>query len=347
VRSGPVDRRSALKLAAVAAAATAAGCSSSTPVVRPTPSRSPSATPLPARSPDPPPAPELAPVAPWSPSGRESLPALKLAAAGLVQAVCTRRPGQTVADAFEPLAAALAPGFDGSAALRTLAPLGEGAASTGEVLYPQLGGLVPIGKSARSACVMVVVRQRILSAGGSTTSVTRTVDVRLFRDGDRWQVTAVPSVGGEPVARPADLPPAAVRVLDDPRLALPDTARWDVHAGRVSLDLLDLLADAVEVLGRVGVTVLVSGHPPQVYGTATVSAHAVGRAADVWQVTGVTVVDDRSPGGPTAQLQAAALLDRRTSQVGSPPGTDRDGRGRRRSFADLVHEDHLHLAVRR
>lgn len=337
-----VDRRQLLRLAAVAAAATATGCSSSAPGSSPTRSPSPEVTPRP-------PAPSLPPALPavprWTPSPRETVPALKTAAADVVQALCTRRPGQTVADALASLGPLLSPRLDSAGALRVLAPLGEGRVSTGEIVYPQYGGLAPIAADATTGAAMVVVRHRMLSAAGVETTVTRTVDVRLERQGQRWQVTAVPSVGGEPVARPTGLHPIAASVLDDPRVRLPDSARWDIHAGRVSLDLLDLLAGAT-ALGPVGVTVLASGHPREVFGTGSVSAHTVGRAVDIWQLAGIAVVDDRSPGGPTAQLQAAALLDRRTAQVGSPPGTDADGPRSRRSFANLVHEDHLHLAVR-
>ena len=245
-------------------------------------------------------------------------------------------------DALEAAGPLLAPSFVVPAGL---AVLGEGTASTGAVVYPQFGGLSPLGADARQSSVMVVVRQSLLSRGGAVTTVTRTLDVRLSRDGDRWQVTGVPDLGGEPVDRPRDLPPAAVRVLDDPRIALPDSARWDVHRGAVSPALLEVLSAAAE-LGDVGVTVLATGHPREVFGTDRLSAHTVGRAVDVWRLGTTAVVDDRSPGGPAAQVQAQALLDRRVSQVGSPPGTDQDGAGRR-SFDDLVHEDHLHLAVRR
>lgn len=282
----------------------------------------------------------------WTPSPRESLPAFKQVAADVAQALCTRARGQSVADALDAASVSLAPDLDAVAALSALAPLGEGAASTGEVVYPQFGGLAPLGLEATTGAAMVVVRQRVLDAGGRTTAVTRTFDLRLRRQDQRWLVHAVPSIGGAPVARPADLPPAAVRVLDDPRISLPDTARWDVHAGLVSADLLGLLGD-VASLGEIAVTVLRTGHPREVFGTGSTSAHTAGQAADIWRVGTTPVVDDRSPGGPAARLQAAALLDPRTSQVGSPPGTDVDGSGASRSFDDLVHEDHLHLAVRR
>ena len=339
-------RRRALQLAVVAAAATAAGCSSSDPVarpaVRPSPFRTRPPTPRPLVAS---PAPALAPVARWAPSPRESVPGLKLAAADVVQALCTRRAGQGLADALASVAPLLGPGFDQALALSVLAPLGEGLASTGEIVYPQYGGLDPMATDAVRGAAMVVVRQRVLSEAGLVSTTTRTLDVRLTRFGSQWLVTAVPEAGGEPVARPAGLSPAAVRVLDNPQLVLPDTARWDIHAGLVSDDVLEVLSNA-GTLGTVGVTVLRTGHPREVFGTPTVSAHAVGRAVDVWQIAGNAVVDDVGPGTLTTQLQTAAMIDPRVDQVGSPPGTDLDGPGSRRSFANLVHEDHLHLAVR-
>jgi len=279
------------------------------------------------------------------PSPRESVPGLKLAAADVVQALCTRQAGQGLDDALASVAPLLGPGFDQARALSVLAPLGEGLAATGEIVYPQYGGLDPIATDAVRGAAMVVVRQQVLGETGLVTSTTRTLDVRLSRFGEQWLVTAVPEVGGEPVDRPTGLSPAAVRVLDDPRLVLPDTARWDIHAGRVSDDLLEVLANA-GALGTIGVTVLRTGHPREVFGTPTISAHTAGRAVDVWQIAGTAVVDDGGPGSLSTQLQTAALIDPRVDQVGSPPGTDVDGPGSRRSFANLVHQDHLHLAVR-
>jgi hypothetical protein len=44
-------------------------------------------------------------------------------------------------------------------------------------------------------------------------TVTRTVNVRLRRDGKAWEFDRLASAGGTPVDRPADLPAAAAAVV--------------------------------------------------------------------------------------------------------------------------------------
>ena len=337
-----LDRRQLLRLGGLLAVGCATGCTDSVAEGLPSrgpsrpPSPSPSPSPLPSPSPSPTPA-ALPPVLRWRPGKGEPLPQLKQVAADFVQELCTRVPGQ-------PVSAVLAGrGLEAPRHLALGALLEEGVASTGEVVYPQFGGLDPLAEGARTASVMVVVRHRLLAASGTARTVTRVCDVRLVRSGTTWRVSDLLSTGGEPVARPAGLPAAAVRVLDDRRIRLPDTARWDVHAGRISVGLLDLL-HGVAALGPVGVTCLRTGHPRTVFATGRTSAHTRGRAVDLWMVGGQPVVG----GAPAlARLQRAALADRRTAQVGSPSGTDADGRRSRRSFTDLVHADHVHLASRR
>lgn len=95
------------------------------------------------------------------------------------------------------------------------------------------------------------------------------------------------------------------------------------------------------------VAVLRTGHPLNVFGTARLSEHAQGRAVDVWRIAGQPVVTTGAGAGPAGQVLRTALSDPRLSQAGSPVGSDLDGAGRRRSFVDLVHTDHLHLAARR
>ena len=269
---------------------------------------------------------------------------MKLTAADAVQRLLTRAPGQTPADVLAGMQDLLAPDLDEVGVLAALDSLSEGVETTGEVVYPQYSGLAPNSQQARLGAAMVVVRRTALDRQGRTSAHTRTVDVRLSVVDGAWRVTGVPSVGGQPVARPAEVSPAAARVLDNPLVDLPDTARWDVHAGLVADDLLDLVAMAAD-LGPVSVTVMATGHPREVFNTVTVSAHTAGRAVDLWRIDRLDVVDDRGPTGPLARLQAAALASERTSQVGGPPGTDVDGPGSRRSFMDRVHDDHLHLAV--
>lgn len=341
----PLDRRSLLRLTAVTLVA--AGCrgvgdaptvtgpsaSASAQGPRP-PSRSAGAGPSAAGLPSP---------ARYVPLPGEALPNLKQVAADFVQALTTRVQGQRPEDVLAAAAGLTARAFDPAAALRAGAPLWAEPVTTGSVVYPQLSGLVPIGPGAQQAGVMVVVRQRLLARGGSVAEVVRTCDVRLRVQQGAWRVTELASAGGQPLDRPAGLPPQAALVLDDPRIELPDTARWDVHAGLVSPDLLDVLVAAAAV-APLSVTVLRGGHPPNVFGTSRISNHTQGRAVDVWRTGGQAVVSTGAGRGPARAVLLAAAADRRTRQTGSPAGSDLDGVGRR-SFTDLVHQDHLHLAV--
>jgi len=277
----------------------------------------------------------------WVPLAAEPLPELKQAAADFVQVLATREAGARPEDA---LAAAGAPLLDGTAALAVAAPLFAEARSRATVVYPQFGGLAPDGPGAVAACVLVVVRQTLVAASGAVQEHVRTCDVRLTRGRTGWQVTELVSVGGEPVDRPAGLDPVTSAVLDDPRLELPDSARWDVHAGRVAPEVLQVLRSAA-ARASLSVAVLRSGHPEQVFGTDRLSDHARGRAVDVWAIDGAPVVGRPLAAGPVRAVLEGALADPRVRQVGSPPGTDLDGPGRRRSFTNLVHSDHLHLAT--
>ena len=340
-----LDRRSLLRLAG-AGLVGAVGCSGDpAPLPRAT-SSAPSTSPPPTSPPPPPPSPPpgLPAVGPWQPGPAEPLPRLKQVASAFVQGLATRPSGALPEDVLAGVMALTGEGFDATAALTEAASLYDAPVSTGEIVYPQFGGLVPDGPGAREASVMVVLRQRLLLPDGAVGEVVRTCDVRLRdQDGD-WQVLSLASIGGQPVDRPADLDPVSITVLDDPRIELPDSARWDVHARRVSLETLSVLAEAA---GRspVSVTVLRSGHPVEVFGSGNLSDHTRGRAVDIWGVGGIPVVAQPPSGSPYRVVLDGAFADPRVTQTGSPGGTDLDGPGQRRSFTNTVHADHLHLAA--
>ncbi len=339
--SAPLDRRSLLRLAALSVVA--AGCRG--PAGPADPVASGSARPASPRSARPsasPPRPS-APPPRYVPLAGEALPNLKRAAADFVQALVTRSPGQRPEDVLGTATGLVAPEFQGDAVLRVAAPLFAEQSSAGQIVYPQLSGLAPLGTGATSAGVMVVVRQRLTSKNDRSKDVVRVLDVRLRVVGGVWRVVDLVTAGGEPVDRPRDLPAKIAAVLDDPRIQLPDTCRWDVHAGRVSPDMVAVLGAAAAVT-PVAVTVMRTGHPLNVFGTSKISNHTQGRAVDLWRAGGQPVVSIGAMTGPAHSALVAAFADPRTRQTGSPPGSDLDG-PRRRSFTDLVHQDHLHLAV--
>ena len=205
--------------------------------------------------------------------------------------------------------------------------------SAGEVIYVQLSGV-----TATTLGAMVVVRQHLEDAAGARRLVVRVMDVRLRRNDGPWSLDQVASVGGTPIGRPSDLSAAAARVLDHPNIQLPDTARWDIYRGGIDEDLLRALADAAD-RWPFAVTVLRTGHPPNVWATGRPSAHAAGRAADIYAVDGTLVLRQRMNGGKARRL-ATAFLRGDAAQIGSPwvlpPGGSR-------SFTDVVHWDHIHV----
>jgi hypothetical protein len=205
--------------------------------------------------------------------------------------------------------------------------------SEGQVVYPQLSGVTETSLGA-----MVVARQRLLAADGSERTVLRVVDVRLRRDGGPWRLAEIGSVGGRPVPRPRDLSEEARRVLDDPRITLSDSARWDIYRGGVDDGLLSALADAAERY-RISVSVLSSGHPREVWQTSRPSAHSRGFAADIYAVGGRLVIRQQEAGTPAYAL-TASFVGAGAAQVGSPWVL---GPGGSRSFSDDVHADHIHV----
>lgn len=271
----------------------------------------------------------LAPPVPYqSPPGEVEVD-LKRVAISAVQTLTTYGPRESsIAAARIRLAAA---GLPPALADKAGALFVEGSSSAGDIVYPQLGGL-----RGRRASVMVVVRQRLLGQGGES-ATTRTVDVRLARQGMQWVLEDIASLGGEPVPLPPTLSPAARRVLSHPRIQLPDSARWDIHAGRVKDRVLNLVAGLAD--GHdLAITVFSSGHPLQVFETSRVSNHIPGRAVDLWSIDG-PVSAQRQPSSPLRAL-TTDLLRLGVNELGSP--FDVDG-GSRASFTDIVHQDHLHL----
>lgn len=338
-------RRFLAGLGAVAAATTAA-CSSgsgggraatappSPPVGSDVPTPPPSATPSPSPT----------PVPGWRPPSTEVLPQAKALAAEVAELLGGSAPD---ADAVALLQAAGVP-LTPALAARSGPLLGPGLQTApparAAVRYAQLGGLVPLAVTATYASVMVVLEQH----PPAPVPVVRTVDLRLRVTDGGWALDEVASVGGDPVPRPADLPAAAVAVLDHPRIGLPDSARWDVHAGRVDEQVLRVMTTLAEQFSY-GVTCLANGHPVHIIdgqGTDRVSSHTRGLALDVWAVDGRPVREQASdPQSPARRFLDAAAGLPALRKIGAPLGWDLDG-GTSRVFDDPVHEDHFHLALR-
>ena len=318
--TGQLTRRGFL----AAGAATLAGCVAQR---QSAPSARSSAKPV-----QPPPA-----APPYVAPGGDPLPAMKTAAGLFVQALAT----------FGPAAASSPPpGYVGSPAdldraARPLAAPGQW--SRGIIDFVQLGGLTPVSKRASSGVCMVVLRQELQAPGGPASTVSRTLDVRLRRAGTAWEIEQLAAIGN---AVTADTRASAVgrRLLDNLRITMPDTARWDIASGSVSNDLLVVLTRLAQVT-PLSLTVLKTGHPRLVVDgrrRPPVSSHFYGRAADIFALDGVPIA--QVPAVELRRLLAAAIGLPTVRQVGAPVGYDTDGRGRR-VFSNLVHADHLHVAV--
>lgn len=272
------------------------------------------------------------PVA-WNPSPNEVEPQLKQAAADTLTALLTYDSGGGIVDAARArLAGAPA---DASVADKVVSLLDPDARAAADVIYPQMGGL-----AGNRASAMVVTRLRWDRAEGGRSEV-RTIDVRLVRRGGAWRVEDIASLGGDPVPVPDALPEPARRVLEHPRIELPDSARWDIAAGRVTDAVLVTLATIGDA-HDVKVAVLSSGHPIEVFGSAHTSNHIPGRAVDIWWLDGL-VVDQRAATGPLRAL-LERLLAGGVTELGAP--FDVDG-ARGANFANLVHQDHLHVGYDR
>lgn len=266
---------------------------------------------------------------PYEPLAGDVFPNGKRLAGRVAQELATFGPGADAAELAEVDGAP--PGLE-----RVVSPLLEPSRrSAGEVLYVQLSGL-----TATTLGTMVVVRQHLEDGEGRREQVVRVMDVRLRRTDGPWVLDRVDSVGGSPVPRPSTVSRAAARVLDHPNIELADTARWDIYRGVVGEELLRTLAGAGD-RRRLAITVFRTGHPRNVWATGRVSAHTLGRAADIYAVERVPVVRQRTDGSSAQQL-AAAFLAGGARQVGSPWVIRSGGR---RSFTDPVHQDHLHVDV--
>lgn len=314
-----------LALAATLLSALAAGCATegektavSPKTVTVTTTETVKATPPPFSAPE-----QLFP--PYEPPAEERYRNGKRLAARVAQNLATFAPGAAAVDLARSV------GLDATGGLEPL--LDPSRRSAGEVVYVQLSGT-----TATTLGTMVVVSQHLENGDGEEETVVRVMDIRLRRTDGAWSLDRVASVGGSPVQRPEQISAAAARVLDHPAIELPDTVRWDIHRGKVNDALLRALADAAD-RWPIALTVLSTGHPPRVWATPRTSAHTVGFAADIYAVGGELVVRQRQRGSKAYRL-VEAFLAGGAAQVGSPWVLPPGGR---RSFTDVVHEDHLHV----
>lgn len=264
---------------------------------------------------------------PWEPGPGEPEPELKRVAARAVQVFATYGPGGGTMEATR--ARLVTAGLEPLLADGVGAVLHSSAAGSVEIVYPQLGGL-----SGTEASVMVVASLTVDDA-----TRTRTFDVRAARTPAGWRATAIVSVGG---ADPdVEAPPAAAALLENDRVVLPDSARWDLEAGLVDTRIVDVLT-VLSASYELSVTVFGTGHPANVFGTVRMSNHTAGRGVDIWAVNGATVATQRD--APLLRTLVDEARSLGITEIGAP--FDVDGVGGI-VFTNTVHLDHLHLAFKR
>lgn len=289
-------------------------------------------TPTPAPTTTPPVDPPASPV--YAPDDGDVYREVKAPAGRFVQAVAAYPAGRALADVLAAGISEVSGDVDPAELARAIAPLHDlSRGARADIVYAQLGGLDPQGDPS-TASVMVVCSQ-----GFGTDTVTRTVDVRVALVDGTWSVVRVASAGGDPVARPDGLSDAAATVLDDPRITLPDSARWDIHRGDVEESLLQTMVE-MAAMHPYAVACLSSGHPQNVFATDRTSNHTLGRAVDVWMVADVPVALAQPDRDTAVYDMNHRLFDAPDVQVGGPWRFEGA-----RSFTDPVHLDHLHVAA--
>lgn len=267
-------------------------------------------------------------AAPFSPN--ETHPNAKRLASEVALALTTYSQGETAAD----IAARLP--YSGNAPVELAQTLYvPGAWSQGRILYPQLGGL-----GDTRASVMVVTEQ-IIGTAEDTRVFVRTLDVRLRLADGQWRFDRLASAGGTVTPPPQSVSPEALAVLNEPRIELPDSARWDILSGQIAPNLLVIMARLAE-LTPYGVVTLSQGHPYEVFGTDKQSDHTRGLAVDIYRIGNDLVIDNRAEGSKVHDIVRWLYDQPEIRQIGSPWALDGFGG---RSFTDRLHQDHLHVAV--
>jgi hypothetical protein len=212
--------------------------------------------------------------------------------------------------------------------VRAIERRGNNASSALQVIDAQYGGLLT-GKAS-----VLVVTRNWRARGGRVHDGGSTYDVRLSRAATGWRVTAVhPSRPGPARGR---LTPDERAVLRSPRIVLPPAARADVESGQVHETVLAAMLRMSQTY-RIGVSVVRSGHPTQVFGTNRLSDHPRGRAFDTFSIDGHLVVSASTPRRlVTGFMEAAAASG--AYNVGGPYLLG----AAPQYFSDNTHHDHVH-----
>ncbi|MGZ0153152.1 hypothetical protein ACXJJ3_39245 [Kribbella sp. WER1] len=197
-----------------------------------------------------------------------------------------------------------------------------------DVIDAQYGGILSDSASVLVPCRVYSIRANRLITGGTT------VDVRLSKSAQgTWRVTAThPAQPGAPVS---NLSAAARQVLANRQITLPPASAADIRSGQVHDSVLTTMLELAKTY-RIGISVIRSGHPLDVFGTNRPSDHPRGRAFDTWQINGRAVVSPSTPRSlVTSYMRAAESLG--SYNVGGPYQLSGAA-----FFSDNTHHDHVH-----
>ncbi|WP_371403207.1 hypothetical protein OHA10_35630 [Kribbella sp. NBC_00662] len=201
-----------------------------------------------------------------------------------------------------------------------------------DVIDAQYGGILSSSASVLVPCRVYSIRENRVISGGTT------VDVRLSKSAQgTWRVTAThPAQPGAPAAT---LSAAARKVLANEQILLPPASAADIRSGQVHDSVLNTMLQLAESY-RIGISVIRSGHPLDVFGTDRPSDHPRGRAFDTWQINGHAVVSPATSRSLiTSYMRAAESLG--SYNVGGPYQLSGAA-----FFSDQTHHDHVHAGFR-
>ncbi len=262
---------------------------------------------------------------PWSADPNELQGAVKLVATRMIEALGTWDATSSSLEAARGRLSAM--GVDPGLASQAAMLLAGGTAATLQVIDAQYGGLL-----ASSASVLVPTRQWVLDPSGTVTQRGWTFDVRLAAASPTWHVTKV-NPGAPDTAVPVDS--LATQVLGSPTIDLPPASRADIASGQVHAHVLRAMLTLAQSYS-IGVSVVRSGHPTNVFGTSRLSDHPRGRAFDTWRVNGLPVVASSTPRSLVVGYMTAAAAAG-SYNVGGPYALSGGV-----YFSDQTHHDHVH-----
>ncbi len=132
----------------------------------------------------------------------------------------------------------------------------------------------------------------------------------------------------------------ASALLNNPKLGLTESARYDLEQGVVDARVIGLLEVLLQSYS-IKVSVFKTGHSTYVKGSNRVSNHTLGRAVDIYEINGERVSSSSASARAVVAWLATGEGPLRPTELGSPFGEFTDLPG---VFTDSGHQGHIHVA---